>query len=278
MNLPPQTKDLYGLPLDRFTSERDALAKQIRASGDKEGADAVKSLRKPALSMWALNQAVRLHPHELRLVIETTAKVRGAQRRLMGGGGAERFRSATAERDHAISLLTAVTASILEEDGSPVTRSQTDAISGTLRALATDDDLRAVLEAGMLTKPVEPGGFGDLTSLTVVADDEPDPDAQKHDPEAEHLRLLQQAERARDRAAQEAADASHRWMKANEEAERLRKQADEAERRAAEVSEAADAAARKADDLRSEAEATRGSADAAEADLATLNEQHGSLA
>jgi hypothetical protein len=272
MTLPPQADDLYVLPLERFTPERDSLAGRLRASGDREGADAVRALRKPTLAMWALNQAVRLHPQELAAVLESTAKVRGAQRRLLGGGGRERFRDATGERDRAIGLMTTLAASFLEELGSPAARSQTEAISGTLRALATDDDLRAVLEAGRLTKPVEPGGFGDLTSLTVVAD-EPAAEVQLSDPHAEHLRLVQEAERARDRAAQEAADASHRWMKANEEAERLGRQADDAQRQAAELSTAAHSAAQEADALRTEAEVARASAEAAETELSALSEQ-----
>ena len=34
--------ELYGLPLERFTAERDALAKELVTAGDREGAARVK--------------------------------------------------------------------------------------------------------------------------------------------------------------------------------------------------------------------------------------------
>ena len=54
--------DLYGLPLDRFVAERDALAKQLRGDGRREEADAVKKLPKPTRAAWAVNAAVRAEP------------------------------------------------------------------------------------------------------------------------------------------------------------------------------------------------------------------------
>ena len=39
-------RDLYGLPLEEFTAERNALAKQLRRDGQRERADEVSKLRK----------------------------------------------------------------------------------------------------------------------------------------------------------------------------------------------------------------------------------------
>ena len=51
------TQGLYaGAPSD-FVAHRDALAKQLRASGDRALAAAVKGLRRPSLGAWYLNVA-----------------------------------------------------------------------------------------------------------------------------------------------------------------------------------------------------------------------------
>ncbi|MEA2287422.1 MAG: hypothetical protein QOJ21_3465, partial [Solirubrobacteraceae bacterium] len=54
--------ELYGLPLDAFVPERDALAKELRSDGRREEAAEVKALRKPSVAAWGVNQAVRSQP------------------------------------------------------------------------------------------------------------------------------------------------------------------------------------------------------------------------
>ena len=57
--------DLYGLPLDRFTDERNALAKRLRQEGRRDEAAGVSKLRKPSLAAWAVNQLVRTQKREV---------------------------------------------------------------------------------------------------------------------------------------------------------------------------------------------------------------------
>ena len=45
--------ELYGLPLEDFVAQRDALAKRLRADGDRDAAAAVKKLPKPTRAAWA---------------------------------------------------------------------------------------------------------------------------------------------------------------------------------------------------------------------------------
>ncbi|HEX6580351.1 MAG TPA: hypothetical protein VF195_05715, partial [Actinomycetota bacterium] len=54
--------ELYGLPLERFTAERDALAKELASAGDRDGAARVKALRKPVVAAWAVNLLAREDP------------------------------------------------------------------------------------------------------------------------------------------------------------------------------------------------------------------------
>ena len=60
--LEPRIDALYALPLERFTPERDALAKDLAADGDRAGAARVKALRKPVVAAWAVNALAREDP------------------------------------------------------------------------------------------------------------------------------------------------------------------------------------------------------------------------
>src|SRR3954451_9005490 len=58
--------ELYGLALEEFVSERDALAKRLRSAGDRAGAEEVKRLAKPSRAAWAVNQLMRSQPRARR--------------------------------------------------------------------------------------------------------------------------------------------------------------------------------------------------------------------
>ncbi len=62
--------ELYGVPPDQFIDTRDALAKKLKAAGDKDGAAAVKKAHKPTLAAWALNQVPRVAKAELEALLE----------------------------------------------------------------------------------------------------------------------------------------------------------------------------------------------------------------
>ena len=68
--------DLYGLPVEEFTKARDELAKALRKADKKEAADQVKSLRKPSVSAWAVNQAVRRRPQETKALVKAGDELR----------------------------------------------------------------------------------------------------------------------------------------------------------------------------------------------------------
>ena len=54
--------DLFRGPIADFVSRRDSLVKALRSSGDRESSAAVKALRKPSRTAWALNLAVLEDP------------------------------------------------------------------------------------------------------------------------------------------------------------------------------------------------------------------------
>jgi hypothetical protein len=155
MTLDERIGELYGLPLDRFTPERDALAKELAAGGDREGAARVKTLRKPVVSMWALNVLRREEPERLDELIELGVRLREAHRRAVSGGDVEAFREASDERRKVVSSLTRDATAILGRAGGG-SSSQSDDVAGTLEAATVDEEIAELLLSGRLTKPVRP--------------------------------------------------------------------------------------------------------------------------
>jgi hypothetical protein len=147
--------DLYALPLERFTPERDALAKELAADGDRDGAARVKALRKPVVAAWAVNALAREDPDGVKALIELGEELRSAHRRAVSGRDVEPFRAATEERRQMVNELTRKAGAILERAGG-ATGATTDAIAGTLEAATVDEDTAELVRAGRLTKPVRP--------------------------------------------------------------------------------------------------------------------------
>ena len=61
-DLDDEVDTLYGLPLDEFVAERDALSKRLRADKRREDANAVKALRKPSVAAWAPTRCCAANP------------------------------------------------------------------------------------------------------------------------------------------------------------------------------------------------------------------------
>src|SRR4051794_31940921 len=71
--------ELYGAPLGEFIPRRDAAARALRKEKRREEADAVKALRKPALSAWAVNQLARSDRESLDALLAAGAALRQAR-------------------------------------------------------------------------------------------------------------------------------------------------------------------------------------------------------
>src|SRR5258708_36018672 len=106
---------LYATPPDRFTAERDALAKTLRAT-DKAAAAAVKALRRPTVTAWALNQVARDHAADLSGLFDADAELSRSQRE---GGGRDTLAEAARARREIIGRLVAAAPRPLAEAGRP---------------------------------------------------------------------------------------------------------------------------------------------------------------
>jgi hypothetical protein len=241
---------LYALPLDRFTPERDALAKELQTAGDSEAAKRVKALRKPVVAAWTLNTLAREDPDGVRELLELGTRLRDAQRRALSGGDVESLREATDERRRLVSRLTRKASAILERAGTSA-GSHEDDLSSTLDAAAVDEESGELLRSGRLTKPLQPpvsfgepglrvleGGRGAKPAAASAGEDRSDERDREREQEVARVRReLAEAER-RERSAAAAADRARRRYeeleaKRSELREALR--AAESERRGSEL-------------------------------------------
>lgn len=152
--------ELYALPPEEFTGARDALARRLRADGDKAGAERVRALRRPSPALWAVNGLARTEPGAIAALLQAAEGLRSAQGRLLAGEpGAEMQRSVQAHRD-AVSELAEAGRRLLEDAGRPATPAMMERIRRTLHSASLLEEARPLLAEGRLTGEVPVLGFG----------------------------------------------------------------------------------------------------------------------
>ncbi len=147
--------ELYRRPLGEFTATRNALAKARGAAGAE-----IKTLEKPTLPAWAVNQVYWHDRAVWDALIRTSLEVRRAHVEVISGRTAD---VAGAERSHAEAMKAAVAAARTHctEAGEKATPATIEAITDTFQALPSED------APGRLVKPLKPLGFGALMQLGI---------------------------------------------------------------------------------------------------------------
>ena len=160
---------LYGLPLEDFTRERDAAARELRKAKERDVADVVAKLPKPTQAAWAANALAREHRDLVDDLLAAGDELREAQEAAVAGKGAEALREATAAEREAVDALMAA-AKDLKPGGRKPTAATLEKLRTTLEAAATDDDVRAALEQGRVVADAEGGGaWGLLAGADIPA-------------------------------------------------------------------------------------------------------------
>jgi hypothetical protein len=220
---------LYGLPLDEFTSARNALARELKGSGDAAAAERVRNLAKPTRSAGAINRAVRKNRRDAGRLLSAADKLREAQERLLRDRGRRRVDQAAAGERVAVDRLMAAVESELGREGRP-TASMLERARGTLHAVASTPELREEFEAGRISKDHKAIGFGGLSAPPGPAPAKPrrstQSDARRRLKRAEQE--VEAAERALRRADIERRDAEKQLAAANAAVERRQKELEEA--------------------------------------------------
>jgi hypothetical protein len=160
--------ELYGVALDRFVPERAALAKALRGEGRREEAARVAALRKPTVAAWAVNQLVRTQRRAVAELLDAGDALSHAQSELLAGrGGAQTLREATARQRSTVEELLEAARGLLTADGHDLAQATIDRVADTLRAATLDEDARAQLRDGCLTRELQHAGIGDDSGFSV---------------------------------------------------------------------------------------------------------------
>ena len=250
----PDLDPLYREHPDGFVKARDALAKELRAGGDKAGADRVKKLRRPSAAAWLLNRAALRDPKALKAFAAASEALSKAQRRALEGKdkGAEKWRAAAEREREASAAVLDAAEKEASEDGHPATKQALDLVDGTLRAAAADPKLRETVISGRLDRERSAATIAglDAGAMTVAGGTSGAKGSNKDDKASEKKRAVAQAKRDLKRLEHELAAAEAREAKQAQSVE----QASEALReQKAELAEAK----RDAAELRKQARAMR---------------------
>jgi hypothetical protein len=259
---------LYGLPLEEFTRERDATARELRKAKDRESADAVAKLPKPTQAAWAANALVREHRDLVDTLLDAVDDLREAQQAAVAGKGAAALRDAAAVEREAVDALVSA-AKDLKPGGRKPSAATLERLRTTLQAAATDDEVRDALDRGRVVADAE--GVG-AWGLMPGADAPATPPPRRSKPRAKPKKSASAEEKAA--AERERKDAEERLREERERRQRLETELREAraERRSRErelerAEKAADRAATRLEAALTAAEEAREQAEEATADL-----------
>lgn len=229
---------LYGLPLNEFTSARNALVKQLRKLGRKDEAEEVSGLKKPSATAWAVNQLARREPAKVAELIKAGDALRKAQRDVLGGKDAD-VRDATRRQHELADKLLDQARELLAEMGTRATQGATQRIATTLRAASTDPAAAKLLRHGRLTEDVASIGFGPLLHVAPKGRRAAGKARASRPARTQPNRRKVEAAKARVRAEREALQVAQR------EAQAARREAERAERAAERAAARLEAAERR---------------------------------
>src|SRR3954452_3285874 len=113
---------LYQLPLNEFTAARDELVKRLRAEGERERAQEIKTLRKPTAAVWLVNQLARERPLDVQRLLKAGEALTKIKADAAAGKSSQRFPEARRDEQRALEQLAKAAREIAERSGigSPV--------------------------------------------------------------------------------------------------------------------------------------------------------------
>lgn len=156
---------LFKLPLSEFIGARKKLAAQLKKGGNAVEAERVKTLAKPPVSAWAVNQLYWTHREEFDELLATGQRFRKAQ----ASGKVVNMREALDGRREALSDLSDLATEILRDAGHNPSLDTLRRITSTLEALSSYESLSDAPSLGRLTQDIDPPGFESFGSFVPSA-------------------------------------------------------------------------------------------------------------
>ena len=259
--------ELFKRPLAEFIDARNTLAKQLKQSGRADDANLVKTLAKPSVSAWTVNQLYWQHREAFDTLIAAGQRFRKAQT----SGKVADMRGALDSRREALAHLSDLATSLLEDGGHNASPDMIRRVVTTLEAMSAFASLSDGPTPGRLSQDVDPPGFESLASFvpgTMKTTAKPAV-AQKPDISAREVRKLEETRQVKIAAARASVHAAKRSLadakvraqtlesahkKAYAEAKQAEKQLRDAEERFKKAKAASETAAKRSQSMAAEAE------------------------
>ena len=159
---------LFKVPLSEFTAARNELAARLKKGGRGNEADFVKSLVKPSVSAWTVNQLYWDHREEFDELIDAGQRFRKAQTSRNANKVVD-MRDALDARREALTQLSDLATTLLIEAGHNPSLETLRRITTTLEAISAYASSTDGPAPGRLTKDVDPPGFESLAGFTASA-------------------------------------------------------------------------------------------------------------
>jgi hypothetical protein len=159
---------LFQLPLSEFTSGRNELAARLKKSGQGDAAVFVKTLGKPSVSAWAVNQLYWNHRAAFDRLITSGERFHKAQTSRLAAKNAD-MRAALDARREALTQLAEFATSLLRNSGHNPAPETIHRITTTLEAISAYASRSDAPRPGRLTQDVDPPGFELFGSSSSVA-------------------------------------------------------------------------------------------------------------
>lgn len=235
---------VYGGPLEEFVRRRDTLAKELRSAGERDSANAVKALRKPSRTAWALDQGAITAPDALDALVTAVSETVDAQTR------SGDVRSAMTNLRTAVREFAEQSAAATDAAGHRV---ESGALVNAVLAVLGRPDSFDALRAGRLVDVPDAGGLDFLSTLPMPAPSSA-PAPQKPQSNRKRTDREQEARAAIDAATSALDDARRRLDTARSHLEDALSQSEDADARLRAAEENALAARQRTDRARQQAE------------------------
>jgi hypothetical protein len=279
MTQPPDPIDqLLALPPGEFVSARNKLAGELKKTDGARAAE-IKALPKPSPSVWALDRVARDAPERIAAFLRASDALERAQG---GAGGADEgrraYQAALATQRESLDVLVSAARGALAEARLPTNRAVLERLTNNLRWAVLDDEKRALLERGRLTRDLEPPDFGALVGRIPVAGHAPPRHAPVATPKAASTARAPTAKERAEHKRLETLRARHATAKdevtaAREELRRTKAALDEAERAVAVQRRELAALEKKAGDARRVHEAAEAALERRTSEVQSLAEE-----
>lgn len=156
--LKDEVDDLFKLPLAEFTDARNALAKSLKQRGRADDANLVKTLTKPSVSAWTVNQLYWNHRVAFDRLLAAGQRFHKAQASGLAGRVAD-LRGALDARREALLRLSELAESLLSEAGHSPSPDTIRRVTTTLEAVSAHASASDGPTLGRLSQDVDPPGF-----------------------------------------------------------------------------------------------------------------------